>query len=137
MTATNDSQGGATAEQTPAEGRRTGPGRRGGGADGAVVVIMWRDLPAQVNAQRGRDRVQVVLPAKFDRAIDMAKRKAKIYTYDLDIAQWHRITLPCGDDLEASAAAEAARLDAEYPKDRLGRIAYRGGYEQPEDEHHD
>ena len=91
-----------------------------------VVVIMWRDIPAQVNAQAGRQRVQVPLSDKFERAIDMAKRKGKIVTAHEDVAQWHRVTLPCGDDLAAGANAEAARLEVEFPKDRLGKIAFRG-----------
>ncbi|NCZ90600.1 MAG: hypothetical protein EBY93_06675 [Actinobacteria bacterium] len=44
---------------------------RGGNA---VVIIKWRDIPAQVNAQMGRERHQVVLSAKFQRAIDRAER---------------------------------------------------------------
>ena len=53
-----------------------------GGAE--VVTIMWRDIPAQVNGQRGRERHQVALSAKFQRAIDRAKRKAGIVTADED-----------------------------------------------------
>jgi Virulence factor len=98
-----------------------------------VVVIMWRDIPAQVNAQAGRQRVQVPLSDKFERAIDMAKRKGKIFTAHEDVAQWHRLTLPCGADLAAGASAEAARLEVEFPKERLGKIAFRGGWEHPED----
>jgi hypothetical protein len=98
-----------------------------------VVVIMWRDIPAQVNAQAGRQRVQKPLSDKFERAIDMAKRKGKIVTAHEDVAQWHRITLPCGDDLGAAATAEAERLEAAFPKERLGKIAFRGGWEHPED----
>ena len=60
-------------------------GRRGGA--GEVVTIFWRDIPAQVNGQAGRQRHQVLLSAKFQRAIDRAKRKAKIYTAEEDVAQ--------------------------------------------------
>jgi Virulence factor len=92
-----------------------------------VVVIYWRDIPAQVNAQLDRDRHQVLLPAQFQRAIDRAKRKAKIYTAQEDVAQWRRESRPCGDDLAAEAAAEAARLVEAYPTARLGAIAFAGG----------
>ena len=44
-----------------------------------MVVIYWRDIPAQVNANAIATH-QVLLPAPFQRAIDRAKRKAKIYT---------------------------------------------------------
>jgi len=59
--------------------------RRSGGAE--VVTIFWRDIPAQVNGQDGRDRHQVLLSSKFQRAVDRAKRKAGIYTAEDDITQ--------------------------------------------------
>lgn len=94
----------------------------------AVVTIFWRDIPAQVNGQAGRDRHQVVLSAKFQRAIDRAKRKAGIYTADDDIAQWRRVSAPCAGDVAAAAEAEAARLEASVSREFLGRLAYAGGF---------
>jgi Virulence factor len=94
-----------------------------------VVVIMWRDIPAQVNGQAGRERYQVSLAPKFQRAIDRAKRKARIATADEDVAQWRRVSTPCDGDPAAAAEAKARELDREYPEDRLGRIAYNGGVE--------
>ena len=90
---------------------------------------MWRDIPAQVNAQAGRERKQVQLSDKFQRAIDRAKRKAHIYTADEDIAQWRRISLPLVGDLTEAAQREADRLDGEYSRERLGRLAFAGGFE--------
>ena len=107
-------------------------GRRGRGGDVAqIVVISWRDIPAQVNAQRGREREQVILSAKFQRAIDRAKRKANIYTAHEDIAQWRRVSRPCGEDLSAEARAEAEMLENTYSKEHLGRLGFLGGW-QPE-----
>jgi hypothetical protein len=94
-----------------------------------VVVIMWRDIPAQVNGQAGRSRHRVVLPAKFQRAIDRAKRKARIVTAQDDVAQWRRVATRCDGDAAAAAVAVAGRLEAEYSTERLGRIAINGGYE--------
>jgi Virulence factor len=100
--------------------------RRGGSE---VVVILWRDIPAQVNAQVGRERHQVLLPDRFQRAIDRAKRKAKIRTAQEDVAQWRRISHPLQGDGPTAAKAEAARLDADYSQDRLGKLAFAGGWE--------
>jgi hypothetical protein len=94
-----------------------------------VVVIMWRDIPAQVNGQTGRDRHQVLLAPKFQRAIDRAKRKAKIVTAQEDVAQWRRTSTPCAGDVAAEAEAEAKRLNGAYTVERLGKIAVNGGYE--------
>jgi len=95
-----------------------------------VVTIFWRDIPAQVNGQHGRDRHQIVLPAKFARAIDRAKRKARITTADQDVAQWARTTIVCAReaDVAAEAQAEADRLIAAYSTEYLGRLAYAGGF---------
>jgi hypothetical protein len=95
-----------------------------------VVTIWWRDIPAQVNGRAGDVRHQIVLSAKFQRAIDRAKRKANIYTADDDVAQWRRTAEPCppGTDVVAAATARAARLEAEHTRDELGRLAYVGGW---------
>ena len=94
-----------------------------------VIVIMWRDIPAQVNAQMGRERKQVQLAEKFQRAIDRAKRKAHIYTAEEDIAQWRRVSLPLVGDMTEAAQREADRLDSEYSRERLGKLAFAGGFE--------
>jgi hypothetical protein len=92
-----------------------------------VVTIYWRDIPAQVNGQTGRERHQVLLSSKFQRAVDRAKRKAGIYTAEEDIAQWRRTSDPCDDHVRA-AEERAAALEAEYPKEYLGKLAYAGGF---------
>ena len=97
-----------------------------------VVVIMWRDIPAQVNGQDGRERHQVLLSDKFQRAIDRAKRKAKIVTAQEDVAQWRRISRPFDGDVSAAAQAEADRLEADYSQERLGKLAFAGGWENPQ-----
>lgn len=112
--------------------------RRGRGAESPqIIVISWRDIPAQVNAQQGRERQQVILSGKFQRAIDRAKRKAKIYTAHEDIAQWSRVSRPCGPDLAAEALAEATMLEERYTKEHLGSLGFLGGWEpenKPADE---
>jgi hypothetical protein len=100
---------------------------RGGNS---VVVIKWRDIPAQVNAQMGRDRYQIVLSAKFQRAIDRAKRKANIYTAEEDIAQWSRDSLPLGGTLAEAAQKVADEIEAKYSRQHLGVLAYAGGFEK-------
>jgi hypothetical protein len=99
--------------------------------NGAVIVIIkWRDSPAQVNAQFGRERYQLVLSAKFQRAIDRAKRKAHIYTAEEDVAQWSRESLPLEGTMEDAAKAMVERLEAQYSREHLGRLAYAGGWEK-------
>jgi hypothetical protein len=99
--------------------------RRSSGPE--VVTIFWRDIPAQVNGQSGRERHQVLLSSKFQRAVDRAKRKAGIYTADDDIAQWRRVSQPC-DDHVAAADRIARELENGYSREYLGKLAYAGGF---------
>ena len=93
-------------------------------------MILWRDIPAQVNGQVGRERHQVLLSDKFQRAVDRAKRKARIHTAQEDVAQWRRESRPVEGDVAAAAEAAAEQLEAAYSPERLGTLAFAGGWEQ-------
>jgi len=93
-----------------------------------LVVILWRDIPAQVNVHVGRERSQRLLAERFQRAIDRAKRKAKIQTAQDDVAQWRRESRPLDGEAEAAVADAVARLEADYPPARLGALAFVGGW---------
>lgn len=84
------------------------------------TIIYWRDIPAQVLAQRGRVREKVHLSGRFQDAIDRAAMRAGKGSSDAYIAEWRRETSDCeGDDLQAIARSEAQRLESEYSDDRL------------------
>jgi hypothetical protein len=102
-------------------------GRRASGAQ-TLVTIYWRDIPAQVNGQAGRERHQVVLSGKFQRAIDRAKRKANIYTAEEDIAQWRRESVVAEGDIATAAELEASRIESGYSREYLGKLAFAGGF---------
>ncbi len=94
-----------------------------------LTVIWWRDIPAQVLA-RGRSGTQkVVLPQRFQVAIDRAADVAGLTGNDAYLAEWRRASRPCGDDVAAEVAAEAALLDARYARTDLQRLADGGGVE--------
>ncbi|MBA3803998.1 MAG: virulence factor [Acidimicrobiia bacterium] len=93
-----------------------------------LVVILWRDIPAQVNVHVGRERRQMLLAERFQRAIDRAKRKARIHTAQDDVAQWRRESRPLDGEAEAAVADAVARLEADYPPARLGALAFVGGW---------
>ena len=96
-----------------------------------LVTILWRDIPAQVTARAGRRKKAVELPGRFQTAIDRAAMVAGKQTYDQYIGEWRRTAKACGGDVEAEATAEAARLEREYPLERLARMVGNGGFEHP------
>jgi len=93
----------------------------------ALTVIWWRDIPAQVIAKDARRSSKVVLHPRFQVAIDKAAVKAGRREMDPYIAEWRKTQRSCGDDLEAEVAAEAARLEHEYPREVLARLVAAGG----------
>ena len=84
------------------------------------IIIYWRDIPAQVLAQRGRVRQKVHLSQRFQKAIDRAAMRAGKGSSDAYIEEWRRESSACeGDDLQAIAASEAQKLEDEYSDERL------------------
>ena len=96
-----------------------------------LIVIHWRDIPSQVTAKEGRRTAKAMLPMRFQAAIDKAATVAGKKDMDEYLAEWRRVERPCGDDLEAEAAAEAARIEAAYDKHRLKALVANRGNEAP------
>lgn len=97
-----------------------------------LTVTWWRDIPSQVMAGQGRSARRVVLPDQFQQAIDRAAARAGLEAEDDYLAEWRRVSHPCGDELQTEAAAEAARLEAAYPAERLARLAADLGVDTPD-----
>jgi Virulence factor len=88
-----------------------------------LIIISWRDIPAQVIVKRGRETAKVQLSARFQEAVDRAAMRAGKGSSDAYLADWKRSEpRPCGEDLNAEAAAEAARLEARYTDEDLERL---------------
>ena len=95
-----------------------------------LTVIWWCDIPAQVIAKDRRRASKVVLHPRFQVAIDRAAVKSGRREMDAYIAEWRKEQRPCGDDLDAEANAEVARLETEYTKELLAVIAAAGGVDE-------
>ena len=86
----------------------------------SLSIISWRDIPAQVVVRHGRVTAKVQLSARFQEAVDRAAMRAGRGSSDAYLADWKRSEArPCGEDLQAEAAAEAARIEAAYTDEAL------------------
>jgi hypothetical protein len=97
-----------------------------------LVVILWRDIPAQVNGRAGAQKHQVMLPRRFQRAIDDAAMVAGKKTANEYVGEWRRASLPIpavDDGIEAAADAEAQRLGDAFPRERLQQFVANGGWD--------
>jgi hypothetical protein len=95
-----------------------------------LIVVSWRDIPAQVIVKAGRRTARRSLPGRFQEAIDRAAMRAGLQGDDAYLAEWCRAATPCGDDLEAEADAAAARLEADYSPERVRTLVEQGGAER-------
>ncbi len=93
-----------------------------------LTLISWRDIPAQVIAKEGRRTAKAMLPLRFQMAIDKAASSAGKKDMDEYLAEWRRTSRPCGEDLEAEAAAEVARVEAAFPRARLAALTANRGF---------
>ncbi len=94
----------------------------------SLIVVYWRDIPAQVIAKAGRTNAKRVLPERFEKAIDQSAMLAKLRDTDSYLEHWRRgDPVDCGDDLEAEAEALATRLDSEFSDAVLADYIKNGG----------
>jgi hypothetical protein len=97
-----------------------------------LITLYWRDIPAQVIAERGRGRkreqAKIELPRRFSVAIDAAAMRDGVDSNDEYLSEWRRSEPEqCGEDLEAEAAVKAAALRDEYTSEILRALVENGG----------
>ncbi len=94
-----------------------------------LIVVYWRDIPSQVIAQKSRrEQVKVMLPERFQVAIDAAAMRDGAGDTDSYLQDWRKSDPEaCSEDLEAEAQARAQALDREFDKDRLRALVSNGG----------
>ncbi|MBY6089616.1 virulence factor [Maritimibacter alkaliphilus] len=94
-----------------------------------VTIVYWRDIPAQVIVGKGRRGTKQVLAERFEQAIDRAAMKAGAAETDAYLAEWRKASpYPVEGDPSEIAAAEAARIEAEYDQDRLKALIAKDGW---------
>ena len=79
-----------------------------------LIKIYWRDIPSQVTAKAGRKTAKVMLPARFQEAIDRAAMRAGKGSSDAYMEDWRRERSPCSNELQQVADAAAEELLAYY-----------------------
>ncbi len=95
-----------------------------------VVVVYWRDIPAQVLVGRGRKAEKRQLSERFEQAIDRAAMKSGADQTDDYLAEWRKADpVQVEGDAENVANEWLQKLEDEYPKDRLITLVENEGRE--------
>ena len=99
-----------------------------------ILIIYWRDIPAQIVAEtgRGRNRTQAKreLHRRFALAIDEAAMRAGADKSDDYLEDWRRGTpISCSDELENEAEKLANQIENEFGSEKLRDLIANGGFE--------
>ena len=94
-----------------------------------VTIVYWRDIPAQVIVGKGRRGAKIQLSERFEQAIDRAAMKVGAADTDSYLAEWRKADpYPVEGDAQEVCASEAARLEAEYDKERIKALIDNEGW---------
>jgi len=93
-----------------------------------LIVVYWRDIPAQIIGRKGRKSVaKKMLDSRFQKAIDRAAMRAGRGSSDKYLEDWRRESKACEADIEQAVHDEAARLEAQFSDQDLDHAARAGG----------
>ena len=94
-----------------------------------LIVVKWRDIPAQVIVRQGRKAARRQLPERFEQAIDRCAMKVGARDTDAYLAEWRKgDPVEVEGDPEALAAAAAEQIDAEYDQARIKALIANDGW---------
>lgn len=98
-----------------------------------ITILYWRDIPAQVIAEKGRgrkrDQAKIELHRRFALAIDEAAMRGGAESTDDYLADWRKgEPKECSADLQAEAEKLAEQLEADYPSSRVKELVENGGF---------
>jgi hypothetical protein len=86
-------------------------------------VMRWREIPSMVIARDGADTIKVMLPARFQEAIDEAAMRMGEIDADAYTAGWNRDPWMSSDEVPAALAARiSTALEEEFSEVKLQAI---------------
>ena len=94
-----------------------------------VTIVYWRDIPAQVIVGKGRKGSKRQLSERFEQAIDRAAMKVGAEDTNAYLAEWRKSDpVEMDGDPEVLAETEAARLEAEFDRERIKSLINNDGW---------
>ena len=96
-----------------------------------VIIVYWRDIPAQVIVGKGRQAAKVQLPERFEQAIDRAAMKIGAEDTNAYLSEWRKGTsYQVEGDQTDIAKSEATRIETEYDQDKIKKLIANDGWAQ-------
>jgi hypothetical protein len=94
-----------------------------------LIIVYWRDIPAQVIVGKGRKATKVQLHERFEQAIDRCAMKINAKDTDSYLAEWRK-----GDPKEIEgnqekiAETQAKLLEETYDQNTLKELIKNDGW---------
>jgi hypothetical protein len=94
-----------------------------------VVVVYWRDIPAQVIVGKGRRGTKVQLSERFEQVIDRCAMKVGASDTDAYLSEWRKApAYNVEGAAEDVAKSEAERIEKEFDTERLKQLVAHDGW---------
>ncbi len=96
-----------------------------------LIVVRWRDIPAQVIVKAGRKTARRQLSERFEKAIDMCAMRVGAKDEDAYLAEWRRgDPVEVDGEIEDAAEHAAAELEAAFDEQKLKQLIDNAGFDQ-------
>jgi hypothetical protein len=92
-----------------------------------LVVLYWRDIPAQVIGKSASDQVKKPLDPRFAAAIDRAAMRAGKGSSDAYLNEWRRDIRTEPGDLATVVDRTVSELEQQFTDESLERLVRSGG----------
>ena len=94
-----------------------------------LIIVYWRDIPAQVIVGKGRKGTKIQLSERFEQAIDRCAMKIDAKDTDSYLAEWRKGEPQTIDgSQEEIAETEANRLEELYDNNTLKELIKNDGW---------
>lgn len=95
-----------------------------------LVIVYWRDIPAQVIVGKGRRAAKIQLTERFEQAIDRCAMKSDAKDSTDYLAEWRKSDPVKVDGSDQDVAtAHAALLETKYDKEKIKQLIDNDGWE--------
>jgi len=96
-----------------------------------LIVVYWRDIPAQVIGKAGRRTVKKQLSQRFQEAIDRAAMRAGRGSSDLYLSEWRRESREvAAGELQEEVERVAGDLETGISDEDLQRLVRGKGHDE-------
>jgi Virulence factor len=97
-----------------------------------VIIVYWRDIPAQVIVGSGRRASKQPMPERFEVAIDRCAMRAGACDSDAYLGEWRKgEPYLVEGEAEDVASGEAERLEAEFSPEAIKALIDNEGWAEP------